>query len=1032
MIITVGKGGFKMRPLRLEITAFGPFAGQEILDFGELGERSFFLIHGPTGSGKTTVLDAMCFALYGDTSGAERTGEQMCCTFAGEDHLTRVVFDFSLGEKKYRVSRHPQQQRRKKRGEGFTLEQPGAELLELNKAEVPGASTRVLGEGWNKVTTQVESILGFRSDQFRQVVMLPQGKFRQLLTADSREREDILRVLFQTERYSRIEAYLKEKAKSLEEEIKCLEQERTMLLQQEEVESSLELQEKLEDLEKHLHALSGAIARSETLLKTAQKELAEGESARLKLADFRNAQLELAALEKNKEEMRQLKQERERGILALSIQSQEDLVEATRKKYREAQEEFIQCVEGEKKARVALEAAQVKMKEIREKVPEQKNLTDRLAVLKELMPKVASLEEIAQALEASREREKETAREEAKLKHEWEDLKGLRQEKLRILEETKKIADRLEILAHRQEEAKNKYEKRQTLDLARKKAGELKEEYALEEGKTRAQEAKYELLKNQLDDLRSLWQSGQAALLAGTLDEGQPCPVCGSLEHPAPALSMREIPSEKDLKKIQKDTEKEEKILRKQREKQDQIKLSWAQAEEQVRDLEESFGAEKDLPLDTLKEDWENWAELLLEAQTKVATLPKLEQESDMLLKDEEEKKSFYEALLEKWSEDKSKVIQIQASLKEREAGIPENLRQESALQEAIEKTDQALHALEKHMAEAENQVLLGEKNLAQAQTALYLAKRNCDRYEDESRRVEEALAQKIREAGFSDFTQYRDAKRGEKDLKEYEEKLQNFESALKSALDWIERAGKAALGLQEPDLEGLTQALQQAQNLHGKLNREKGQLDMNLKTARKRAEEIIKIEGQLQVLEPQYQVLGHVAQVANGRNPLGMTFQRFVLGALLDDVAIAANERLKGMSRGRYLLSRTLDRERANAAGGLELEVMDNYTGLSRKAVTLSGGESFLASLALALGLAEVVQSYAGGVHLDTIFIDEGFGSLDPDALDDALGILMDLQKNGRLIGIISHIPELKERIDARLEIKSGVRGSTARFVLA
>jgi exonuclease SbcC len=183
--------------------------------------------------------------------------------------------------------------------------------------------------------------------------------------------------------------------------------------------------------------------------------------------------------------------------------------------------------------------------------------------------------------------------------------------------------------------------------------------------------------------------------------------------------------------------------------------------------------------------------------------------------------------------------------------------------------------------------------------------------------------------------------------------------------------------------------------------------------------------------VEQKYAEIGHLAEVANGKNQYGLTFERFVLGALLDDVTIAATARLKLMSRGRYYLQRTLDRSRRNAAGGLELEVFDTYTGLARSIATLSGGETFLASLALALGLADIVQSYAGGIHLDTIFVDEGFGSLDPEAMELALRALIDLQAAGRLVGIISHVSEMKERISARLEVKVTDKGSEAAFVM-
>ena len=191
----------------------------------------------------------------------------------------------------------------------------------------------------------------------------------------------------------------------------------------------------------------------------------------------------------------------------------------------------------------------------------------------------------------------------------------------------------------------------------------------------------------------------------------------------------------------------------------------------------------------------------------------------------------------------------------------------------------------------------------------------------------------------------------------------------------------------------------------------------------------IVQVQGKLEILETQYAVVGRLAEVANGGNEHKLTLQRFVLGTLLENVIVAANERLNMMSRNRYSLQRTLDRARKNAAGGLDLEVFDNYTGIARGVGTLSGGETFLASLSLALGLADVVQSYAGGIHLDTILVDEGFGTLDPESLDFAIKALIDLQQGGRLVGIISHVPELKERIDARLEVMATDRGSKACF---
>lgn len=265
--------------------------------------------------------------------------------------------------------------------------------------------------------------------------------------------------------------------------------------------------------------------------------------------------------------------------------------------------------------------------------------------------------------------------------------------------------------------------------------------------------------------------------------------------------------------------------------------------------------------------------------------------------------------------------------------------------------------------------------------------------------------------------------------MRQLESRLREYDTAFGAAEERVRRSKQQATGLEAPVLEELEKDARAKEEELKSLNNEISRLSAKVERERQLGQKLDLLVQKLAEEEEQYQILGRLAEVANGRNPLGITFQRFVLGALLEDVIIAASERLKIMSRGRFILQRTLERSRANAAGGLDMEVFDNYTGTARPVTSLSGGESFLASLSLALGLAEVVQSYAGGIRLDTLFIDEGFGSLDADSLDHALRVLIDLQREGRLVGIISHIEELKERIDTRLEVTKTNRGSNAVF---
>ncbi|MEL7566042.1 MAG: SMC family ATPase [Dehalobacterium sp.] len=1021
-----------MRPLKMEISAFGPFAGREILDFQELGERSFFLIHGPTGSGKTTILDAMCFALYGDTSGAERTGDQMCCAFAGQEALTEVVFDFAMGDKKYRVCRRPQRKRLKKRGEGFTVEQATAELLDSTGAEDQQKPARAIASGWTNVTMMVEKILGFRSDQFRQVVMLPQGKFRQLLMADSRERQAILEVLFKTERYSRIESYMKQQAKSLEEDIRNKERAKTILLPQAGVSTLGELDEKIKEAGFRLAEITREIDHSEMRLREAQKQLEEGKRAQEKLADFRTAQSQCQELEKKKDSIEILQEENLKAKQANVLDPEEKLLESYRRQQETAKTECTQWADQVKSLKINLDKAIGELKAIREKEPDREKKAAYLAVLQDMLPKVASLAEITTKLTESKKKETEISDKVTETKKIIDQMDIHLKEKTRLLDQVKITQSQLVNLERQCEDAGKKYENRRELDKARKLAAKNKQQYELADAKIIQMEKEYTELKKELSQLQELWNSGQAAILAGTLQKGIPCPVCGSTEHSVPAVKIKFLPTEADLKKKRQETEKAEILLNEQRKQAAKLHLSLVQAEGKVEEIERALGTDSNTFPEILEDAFKERKEAYLKAREAVEGLEDLEADINLYHAQRAKNQEIYENLNHQMEMIRSEVIRTKAALDEREKAIPENLRNPEHVQEEIKKIREEINEFDKAITDARNALSEGERNFAAAETALALAEKSLTQAEEKVRWAEESFLRKIKEAGFLEFSHYHKCKRTESEIKMYDKKIQDYKSSVQSALDWLKRAEKAAQGLVEPNLLELTSAFEEAQKLNKEVNREKGQLDITLKNMQQTRDSMDKIESALKTMETRYRTLGRLSDVANGKNSLGMTFQRFVLGALLDDVAISANERLKVMSRGRYLLQRTLDRERTNAAGGLELEVIDNYTGLSRKVVTLSGGESFLASLALALGLAEVVQSYAGGIHLDTIFIDEGFGSLDPDALDYSIRILIDLQKSGRLIGIISHIPELKERIDARLEVKTGERGSTAKFIFS
>ena len=415
-------------------------------------------------------------------------------------------------------------------------------------------------------------------------------------------------------------------------------------------------------------------------------------------------------------------------------------------------------------------------------------------------------------------------------------------------------------------------------------------------------------------------------------------------------------------------------------------------------------------------------------AQAQVAGLT---QEVQQLKEEEAKARERLSAVEAQLQEASGRRAAAQAVLEERASGLPEHVRDRKSLVQSKAEAEARLQAMQEAFEAAQHGTNRAREHVVACETALH----NTAEAAEKVRRHVEALRVefdgRLQTAGFADEASFQAAKRSPAEIDHLEEAIRRFEGELRAARARFERACLAAASLVSPEIQTLEQASKQA----------KADLETALKAETMLVEQLRQIAAwlrdlretarALQTLEVQYTVSGHIAEVANGHNTHGITFQRFVLAALLDDVLVAASERLRTMSRKRFSLQRATARADRRMAGGLDLEVYDTYTGTTRAVSTLSGGEGFLASLALALGLADVVQAYAGGIRLDTIFVDEGFGSLDPEALDLALRALVDLQQGGRLVGIISHVPELKERIDVRLEVIPAQCGSVTRFVI-
>ncbi len=1020
-----------MKPLRLIMRAFGPFADEEVVDFRVLSNRSFFLIHGATGAGKTTILDAICFALYGDDASLTRKGSGFRSDYADPHQPTEVTFDFELGKERFRVHRIPLHERAKRRGEGTTKVPAAATLWRRTRCDEDAQEGEVLETKPTSVTARIEELVGFKCAQFRQVVVLPQGEFRKLLLANSTEREGILERLFEVEVYQRIQTALKDESGRIEDAGKRQLERQKEILSQAGVDDLDALETRVEQTRTQRGAADVRLRICTTAEEQARENLERARADAEKLRELGEAEREHRELAEGREAALEVRIALERARRALPLVA---VIETLDRRAKEAHEAGLHLSER----RSLLAAAEEKQREAGEKLAvetareqDRENLRVELAGLMAQRAKAGELETARR--ERSRIEEVRSAQEEAQ-----EEAQRALKDASTALEKTRTQREALgetmplEVARQARLDAEQRLQRWKELQALRKSA--TSSTAALAEIRAEATERATRLEESRAleKEQQRAWQAGQASVLAQSLEDGAPCPVCGSEEHPHPARSEeRATPSDEALEETRTRVEafeREEKQARELMLEQDKELISiTARIETLERDLDlgpdstaDSFKRaleESDINLSRSEEAGRVQAELGEQIETLREKLPGLE----TALEEKRAARAETEALRN----------QLMGSFAELEASLPESLRPPGALEAAIAQTQTASEALERTLAKAREAMTACERGHAEALAATREAEESAT--QSEERRLQQAaeLGRALESAGFGTREELRAAQRSAEEIAGFERELHSHEERRSAAEARLTRAKEAADTLDTPKLDALEEKLRAAIETSTAEREKKINLDRDLEHLVELGHRLKTQEHKLTELRSRYRALGRIAKTACGDNRLRLTFQRFVLAAFLDEVLDLASLSLRKMSKGRYHLRRadhSLDRR---SAGGLDLVVFDAQTGVERPVSTLSGGESFLASLALALGLAEVVQHHTGGVRLDAIFIDEGFGTLDADALDLAIGTLLDLRKGGRMVGVISHVAELRERIDTRLEIVSGNKGSTTRFLL-
>ncbi|GGI96560.1 nuclease SbcCD subunit C [Shewanella hanedai] len=1017
-----------MRPLILNMSAFGPFASTQEVDFSALGTNPLFLINGPTGAGKTTILDAICFALYGKTTGDEREGSQMRCDVADDNLLTEVTFSFSLGDMQYRIRRVPEQDRAKKSGEGFTVQKPEAQLYRIDK---DGTEHLLVASKVSEATAEIELLTGLDADQFRQVMVLPQGKFRELLMADSKDREKIFSQLFQTQIYRKIEDKLKLQASAIRNEVRDGRNKRDGILQSVELGSDEALTAELTEISPKLASASESKELATSALIEINKQF---ESAKVLISDFeQEGKLKqvAASLAAQKEGVVQSQVRLDNAQKAEQVKPVYDQLLAREAEATQAQVNVTQMTSAKTAAEEKLALCQTQFAALSELDQVLHQAQSEEQALTQLEPQLQGLDRLQKEVQISniglnqaKERGVQAKGNLDKLLADKlaaeQQLPLLERQAAELMDVQQALTTHSDIIERYQQwqVAIGEVEKT-TLGLAHAKdKGQL-----LREGFKESQTSHRQL--------QLIWHRGQSASLAQQLSLGEPCPVCGSEEHPNPAQSEQLLPTEDELQSAQRNEELANEALSQARAEYSSL-MTKLQEQTRVRDeYQQKLGDCALQTFESLQSHQQQLKQQVQGANAATQQLAKLRQELQAWQVKEQDLRVQLEAERERYHDIQTRTASLQGQLDQALASIPEQYRSLEILTAAITQiqgrvTDylqQIQNVRQTHSHAVEQDAACGA-SLQAAQLSLTQA-------QAQRENAQSTLVSKLETSGFSDkdaliqsLLSNDESKSLADDIAKYAQECAANQATLSQLSDKLSHQVKPELPVIEATLKSTQLQQREAEQLWQGLHARVTQLTQTQK-------QLKDADAQAKKLEDEYAIIGTLADVANGQTGNKISLQRFVLSVLLDDVLLEASHRLQLMSKGRYRLIRKEDRSKGNKASGLELEVEDAYTSKVRPVATLSGGESFMAALSMALGLSDVVQAYAGGIKLDTLFIDEGFGSLDQDSLDLAIRTLMDLQSAGRMIGVISHVSEMKEQIGTRIDIIKTANGSKTVIVL-
>lgn len=1003
-----------MMPISLTLSAFGPYPDTITIDFESFQEDGLFLITGPTGSGKTMIFDAMIFALYGKTSGQIRQTDSLRCDRALNEISTFVEFSFSLHQQNYTIKRNPKYYLEGKK----TPKQPSA-LLTLPDGKMV--------EGIKEVNQKMISLLGVDDQQFKQICMIAQGEFTKLIMASSDEREKVLRELFHSETYQKLEEKLKVHLKTYQDKYDLLLNKRKDLMQ--------ELQ--VEDHQEYLSKQTKLIASQQKEYDDLKKDL-DQKKQQLQLYRLQNQRLiQLKDLKQQFQDLK--KQENDYQELNKTVN--------TLKKAQETNYLYISYIKQQKKLQTLNLNQEDFLKQLKKL---EKDYQEKKVQANSLDYKQQTKEKLQNQIQET----KQLINQIYQYQNDYQNLQTLKQQ-YRMLDEEHKLflkkkekfenglqRDQERIQSEQQVQSKYELIKQQYVRLNEQKVKvhQLSDYYdqilKLNENKSDLQED-YTVVEKQVDhekmqynQMEKLYFRKQAGIFALQLKEDQPCPICGSLHHPHPAqIEKEDITKEKldqQAKKVKQQEHRLQDILQKillYNQKKEMLVKQTKQLSSEL-NIQEELSKEIFIKeLDHLSKDEKRMKKEYLELQDELKYIQKLKKSVALSLKD----MSTYESKELKQAQSLENIqVQIHQlsgklddSLRQYEIGeVNKNYQQ---VQKKYRQLSLEIETIQQDYEKVKNKYLEIKTKISSLNQQIIQEQ---EIYDELDNKYHTALDAFINEEEFLNL------KTQINQISILEKKYQDYIISLKSLNEQIISLENEVKDSTYVDLSSLSETIKEVNQQLREKNDDLEKLKIDYSLKEKMIKDIQKINQQLEKDEDTYQKYLDLYNLASGKNNARVSIERYVLATYFENMLIYANVIMKQLSQGRYQLLRKDDAGKGRSQQGLELDVFDQESGNIRSIKTLSGGESFKAALSLALGLSRMVQDYAGGIELNTLFIDEGFGSLDSQSLDQAMNCLMELHHENKLIGIISHVSDLKDRIERQLVVERKQKQSVIQMI--